>query len=222
MIVGRAAERARLEALLAEARAGRSGALVIQGEPGIGKTALLEHAVACADDFTVLRAVGIHSEGKLAFSGLLQLLRPVLGDLLAVPEPQAEALRRALGLTGRAAVDLYLAYAGMLHLLAAAAEARPLLCLVDAHWLDRASADGIGFVMRRIEAERIAMFLATRPGEGAFDGHGLDCLALGGLEDAAARSLLGATGFELSAGVADELIEASGANPLALLEVPSL
>jgi len=224
MIVGRAAERARLEALLAEARAGRSGALVIQAEPGIGKTALLEHAAACAEDFTVLHAVGVQSEATLAFSGLLELLRPIIGELLAVPEPPADALRRALGLTGGAALDLYLAYAGMLHLLAAAAAARPVLCLVDdAHWLDRASAEGIGFVMRRIEGERIAMLVATRPGEGgAFDGHGLDSLALGGLEDAAARSLLGAAGIALSASVAGALIEATGANPLALLEVPLL
>src|SRR5829696_268705 len=224
MIVGRAAERARLEALLAEARAGRSGALVIQAEPGIGKTALLEHAAACAKDFTVLHAVGVQSEATLAFSGLLELLRPIIGELLAVPEPQAEALRRALGLTEGAALDLYLAYAGMLHLLAAAAAARPVLCLVDdAHWLDRASAEGIGFVMRRIEGERIAMLVATRPGEGgAFVGHGLDSLALGGLEDAAARSLLGAAGIALPASVAGALIEATGANPLALLEVPLL
>jgi DNA-binding CsgD family transcriptional regulator len=224
MIVGRAAERARLEALLGEARAGRSGALIIQGEPGIGKTALLEHAVACAEEFTVLHAVGVESEAKLAFSGVLELLRPIVGELAAVAEPQAEALRRALGLTGRAGLDLYLAYAGMLHLMAAAAEARPLLCLVDdAHWLDRVSADGIGFVMRRIEADRIAMLVAVRPGEGgAFDGHGLECFELGGLDESAARSLLGAAGLALSAGVAGQLIEATGANPLALLEVPLL
>ena len=224
MIVGRVAERARLEALLDEARAGRSGALIIEGQPGIGKTALLEHARDCAHDFTVLHAVGVQSEARLAFSGLLDLLRPIIGELPAVPAAQVEPLRRALGLVERASVDLYLAYAGMLHLLAAAAEARPLLCLVDdAHWLDSASADGIGFVMRRIEAERIAMLVSTRQGDsGAFDGQGLECVTLAGLDDADARSLLGANGFELSARVADELIEATGANPLALLEVPSL
>src|SRR5829696_3505917 len=102
MIVGRAAERARLEALLGEARVGRSGALIIVGEPGIGKTALLEHAVACAEEFTVLHAVGVESEAKLAFPGLLELLRPIVGALAAGRERQAQALRRARGLTGRA------------------------------------------------------------------------------------------------------------------------
>ncbi|HYM80740.1 MAG TPA: AAA family ATPase [Candidatus Limnocylindria bacterium] len=222
MIVGRAPECARLEALLAGARAGRSGALVLEGEPGIGKTALLEHTAAYAKDFTVLHAVGVQSEARLAFSGLLQLLRPVLGELAAVPEPQAEALRRALGLTERASLDLYLAFAGALYLLAAASETRPVLCLVDdAHWLDAASAEGVGFVARRIEAERIAMLVAIRPGEGrAADLHGLECVAVGGLGADAARVLLGSAGVALAAGVADRLIEATGANPLALLEVP--
>ena len=222
MIVGRAPECARLEALLAGARAGRSGALVLEGEPGIGKTALLEHTAAFAEDFTVLHAVGVQSEARLAFSGLLQLLRPVLGELAAVPEPQAEALRRALGLTERSSLDLYLAFAGALYLLAAASETRPVLCLVDdAHWLDAASAEGVGFVARRIEAERIAMLVAIRPGEGrAADVQGLECVSVGGLGADAARVVLGSAGVALAAGVADQLIEATGANPLALLEVP--
>ena len=171
MIVGRARERARLEALLAGAREGHSGALVLRGDAGIGKTALLGHAEVSASGFTLLRAIGIESESALAFSGLMQLVRPVLKRLEAVPERQARALAAAVGLGGENETDLFLAYAGALHLLAAASEEQPLLCLVDdVQWLDSASAGAFGFVARRLEAEPIAFVLAVRSGgDGWFD-----------------------------------------------------
>jgi DNA-binding CsgD family transcriptional regulator len=224
MVVGRARERARLEALLAGASEGRSGALVLRGEAGIGKTALLEHAEAAASGFTVLRAIGIESESALAFSGLLQLVRPVIDRLGAVPEQQARALAAAVGLGGERETDLFLAYAGALHLLAAASDDRPLLCLVDdVQWLDSASAEALGFVARRIEAERIAFVFASRPGEnGWFDARGIEELAVGGLDTEAAHELVAGSGVRVAAGVVGALIEATGANPLALLEVPPL
>jgi DNA-binding CsgD family transcriptional regulator len=224
MVVGRARERARLEQLLAGAREGRSGALVLRGEGGIGKTALLEQADAAASGFTVLRAIGIESESALAFSGLLQLVRPVIDRLGAVPEQQARALAAAVGLGGERETDLFLAYAGALHLLAAASDDRPLLCLVDdVQWLDSASAEALGFVARRIEAERIAFVFALRSGEnGWFDARGIEELVVGGLDPEAASELVAGSGVRVSAGVVGALIEATGANPLALLEVPAL
>jgi predicted ATPase len=151
MLVGRVAERARLDRLLAEAREGRSGALLLRGDAGVGKSALLDYAAGAADGFRVLRAVGVESEASLAFSGLLQLLRPVLSALEQVPAAQQESLARALGLGEGGGHEVFLVYAGALSLLAAAAEEQPLLCLVDdAHWLDGGSADALGFVARRL------------------------------------------------------------------------
>jgi DNA-binding CsgD family transcriptional regulator len=223
MVIGRARECARLEVLLSEARQGRSGALVLRGEAGIGKTVLLDHAEASASGFCVLHAIGIESESTLAFSGVMQLVRPVLDRLEAVPERQAEALANALGLAKRE-TDLFLAYAGALHLLAAAAERSPLLCLVDdAHWLDSASAEALGFVARRLEAERIAFVFGMRSDrDGWFDSRGIEELAVDGLDPGAARELLAGCRVPMSASVAEALIEATGANPLALLEVPPL
>ena len=140
-----------------EARNGHSRALVLRGDPGIGKTALLEYAIDRAEGFRVLRAVGIESESKLAFSGLHQLLRPVLGGLDQVPEAAAEALSRSLALAEPGEVNPFLAYAGVLQLLAAAAEREPILAVLDdAHWLDPASAEAITFAARRLEAESVA------------------------------------------------------------------
>ena len=166
MLLGRERECARLAELLDEARHGHSRALVLRGDPGIGKTALLDYAVENADGFRVLRAVGIESESKLAFSGLHQLLLPVLGDLEQVPEAAADALSRSLALAAPGEVNPFLAYAAVLQLLAAVAEREPILAVLDdAHWLDPASAEAITFAARRLEAESVAVLFAVREGE---------------------------------------------------------
>ncbi|HEY6653425.1 MAG TPA: AAA family ATPase [Solirubrobacterales bacterium] len=221
MLFGRAQENARLDALLASARQGRSGALVIRGEAGIGKTALLDFAASRAEGFSVLRATGIEAESSLAFSGLLQLARPILDSLDEVVSAQAEALRRALGLDHGEA-DPFLAYSGMLHLLAAASEESPLLCVVDdAHWLDPASAQALTFAARRLEADRVVVLMAVRRGEdGNLDTRGIDGIELGGLDDVAARELLDRNAGSLAPPVASRLIATTGGNPLALVEVP--
>src|SRR5262245_47231994 len=131
MLIGREAERRRIEELLAGAREGRSGALVLRGEPGIGKTALLDHAVAQAGEMTVVRALGVESEADLEFSGLLELARPLLPHLDRLPEAQALTLRGALGFAPARDRDRFTIGAATLGLLAAAAEERPLLVVVD-------------------------------------------------------------------------------------------
>jgi predicted ATPase len=149
--------------LLQDARSGHSRALVLRGDPGIGKSALLEYAIDRAAGFRVLRAVGIESESQLAFSGLHQLLRPVLDGLDQIPEAAAEALSRSLALVEPGEVNPFLAYTGALQLLAAAAERGPLLAVLDdAHWLDPASAAAITFAARRLEAESVALLFGVR------------------------------------------------------------
>jgi DNA-binding CsgD family transcriptional regulator len=223
MLLGRAQECARLDALLASALQGQSGALVLRGEAGIGKTALLDYAASRADGFRVLRATGVEAESSLAFSGLLQLVRPILDAVDDVPPAQAEALGRALGLVDPGEADPFLAYSATLHLLAASGETVPLLCLVDdAHWLDQASAEGVTFAARRLEADRVALVLAVRRGEDeSLDTRGIDEIELGGLDDVPARELLAQSGAgPLAPPVASRLIAATGGNPLALVEVP--
>ncbi len=134
-LIGRSEEQGRLDALLDAARTGRSGGLVIRGEPGVGKTSLLDDAVAKAGDFRVLRTLGMETESDLAFSGLLELLRPVLDRSAQLPGVQAAALEAALG--GGGEVDRFAVYAATLGILAAVAEERPLLCVMDdAQWVD--------------------------------------------------------------------------------------
>ena len=226
MLIGRERECARLDELLQEAGNGHSRALVLRGDPGIGKTALLEYAIERAEGFRVLRAVGIESESKLAFSGLHQLLRPVLGVLDQVPEAAGEALRRSLALAGPGEANPFLVYAGALQLLAAAAEREPILAVLDdAHWLDPASAEAITFVARRLEAESIALLFAVREGEATrLDTRAIADLRVDGLSTAAASELLlsGANGGSITAGVARRLVAATAGNPLALVEIPSM
>src|SRR6185503_9206224 len=216
MLVGRTPERTRIDSLLADAREGQSGALVLTGEAGVGKTALLDYAAEAAEGFEVLRAIGIQSEASLAFSGLMQLVRPALGSLDHVPEEQRGPLERALGLGQAGERELFLAYAGTLSLLAAEAEERPLLCLVDdAHWVDTSSAEALGFVARRIGADRIGFLFAKRPDEGrGLDPHGID--------ERSAIELVAAGPHRVAPAVAHRLVKATGANPLALMEVPAL
>jgi DNA-binding CsgD family transcriptional regulator len=229
MLYGRRAECDALERLLADARRSRSGALVVRGEAGVGKSALLDHAAGRAEGMTVLRAAGVESEAELPFAALHQLLRPVLELAGRLPGHQAAALAGALGLGPAGergtdeARDRFLVSVAVLSLLAEAAEARPVLGLVDeAQWLDRSSAETLGFAARRLEAEGVVLLFAARDGDPReFPADGLPQLQLGGLDAEPAAALLAAVaGADLPAAVVDRLVERTGGNPLALLELP--
>ena len=181
-LAGRGPESARLDRLLADARAGQSAVLVLRGEPGIGKTALLGYAAERAEGFQVVRAAGAESEMELPFASLHQLCGPMLGGLGRLPPPQRDALGTAFGLSSGAQPDRFLIGLAVLSLLSDTAEERPLLCLVDdAQWLDRSSAQVLAFVARRLQAESVVLLFAERePGE-------LDELA--GLPDLPLRGL---------------------------------
>lgn len=195
-LVGRRTEREAVERLLADARAGRSGALTVRGEAGVGKTALLEYARTVADGsgFRVESAVGVEAETQFAFGALHHFLAPVLGRVGSLPEPQQTALRVAFGQQAGAAPDRFLIGLAVLNLLAEVAEERPLLCLVDdAQWLDEASAQVLAFVARRVVAEDVALLFSLR--DPTDDGDlrafaGLPELTLRGLPDSDARALL--------------------------------
>ena len=160
-------EREALGRLLEAVRGGQSRVLVVSGEPGVGKTALLESAIGSASGFRVMRAVGVESEMELAFAALQQLCAPLMDRLDRLPAPQQDALGVAFGLRAGDAPDRFLVGLAVLSLLAEAAEEQPLLCVVDdAQWLDRASAQALVFVARRLLAESVALVLATRdPGD---------------------------------------------------------
>jgi DNA-binding CsgD family transcriptional regulator/KaiC/GvpD/RAD55 family RecA-like ATPase len=224
VLIGREEQLGRIDRLLDGARLGRSAAFVLHGDPGVGKTALVEHAMASADGFVVLHVLGVEAESDVAFSGLDALLRPVIEFLDAIPATQSFALRGALGLEETDS-DSLAAYAGTLSLLAAAAERRPVLVVVDdAHWLDRASADALTFTARRVAGEGIALIFATRTDAGQrFIASGLDVIEVHSLASRDALALLRARwGDELGPGVARHLADATGGNPLALLQIPGL
>src|SRR5260221_12164717 len=163
MLYGRSAETARINGMLAAARAGRSGTLVLRGEPGVGKTALLDYAAAAGEGMRVLRGTGIESETELAFAGLELLLRPGLGSIDVLPPPQAAALRGALGLASSPGEDRFLIGLAALSVMSELAGDGAVVCLVDdAHWLDPASADALLFAARRLDAEGIALPVAAR------------------------------------------------------------
>ena len=163
---GRDAERATIGALLEGARSSRSAALVIRGEAGVGKTALLADTAARAEDMHVLRTRGVESEADLPFAGVQGLLRPALDRLDALPGPQARALATALGLADGPPPERFLVYSACLGLLSELGERRPALCLVDdAHWLDSASAEALTFVARRLGAEGVVLLFGAREGE---------------------------------------------------------
>src|SRR6266545_4437809 len=193
MLFGRERESARIDEVLAAARARRSGTLIVRGEAGIGKSALLDAAVGRADGMRVFRALGVESEVDIAFSGLHELLRPALASLDTVPDAQAVALRAALALSADAVAERLAVFGGALSLLAAVAEEQPLLCVIDdAHWLDEASAAAMTFVARRLDADGIAMLFGVRePDVRDFTAPGIPELRLGGLDRAAARQLAG-------------------------------
>ncbi len=163
MLWGRRQQCRALDGLLAEVRAGRSRVLVIRGEPGIGKTALLGYAAETAQDFRVARAEGIESEMELPFAALQQLCGRMLSRVDRLPSPQREALGVAFGLSSGSAPDRFLVGLAVLGLLSEVAAGQPLLCLVDdAQWLDRASAQALAFVARRLDAESVALLFGTR------------------------------------------------------------
>src|SRR4051794_11135155 len=220
MLVGREDERRRLQALLAAARAGRSGALLLRGPAGIGKTALLRWAEASAGGFAVLRARGIQAESGIPFAGLAELVAPLLGLLDDIPPVQAEALRGALALAPGTAADRFTVPAALLSLLARAAEDAPVLVIVDdAQWLDEASIEAFLFAGRRLDHEGVAILAGMRADVPPPQAPWLESLAVAPLPDGAARALLGA---EIAPGVADRLLETAAGNPLALLEIPGL
>jgi DNA-binding CsgD family transcriptional regulator len=223
VLVGRDRECARIDELLAGALSGESGSLIVRGEPGIGKTALLEYAAEGAVGMEQLTTAGVEAESDLAFAGLHGLLRPILDRLSELPEIQSEALAGALGLAPSSGSDRFLASAAVLGLLADAAEERPLLCLVeDAHWLDTPSADALVFAARRLRAERVAIVFAAREGEArTFEGRGLPELVLEGLEDDDALALLSDRSSEIASSVREQLLVEAAGNPLALLELPA-
>lgn len=225
-LLGRRAERATIEQMLARAQAGQSGVLVVRGEAGIGKTALLEYARATAttSGFRAVHAAGVESETQFAFAGLHQLCAPLVDRANALPDPQQTALGVAFGMRGGAAPDRFLVGLATLNLLAEVAEEGPLLCLVeDAQWLDQASAEVLAFVARRLVAERIVLMFALRdPNDRDVRPFvGLPELQLDGLEKTDAQALLAAAvGTPLDDMVRDLIIAEARGNPLAILELP--
>ncbi|MES9537072.1 AAA family ATPase [Actinomadura sp. NPDC000600] len=203
MLYGRDGELAAIDELLGRARAGRSGVLVLRGEAGIGKSALLDHAAGAADGMRVLRGTGFESESGMPYAGLHLLLGRHLDRIAGLPEGQAEALRAALNMGGpEAESDRFLVGLAVLTLLSDLAEERPLLCLVDdAHWIDGSSAEALLFAARRLDAEPIAIVFAARDADAPepaspesappeFVAEGLPELRLHGLDGDAAAALL--------------------------------
>jgi DNA-binding CsgD family transcriptional regulator len=219
---GRRTELAALDRLLAEVRAGQSRMLVLRGEAGVGKTALLDYLQEQASGFHVARAVGVESEMELAFAGLHQLCTSMLGNLSGLPGPQRDALSTVFGLSTGEAPDRLLAGLAALGLLSAVAEERPLVCLVDdAQWLDQASAQALAFVARRLLAEPVALVFAVREPCEEQPWRDLPPLTVGGLSRGDASALLDSvTPGRLDERVRDRIVAETRGNPLALLELP--
>ena len=219
-LYGRQRECAALDELLVAVRSGRSGALVVRGEAGIGKSALLEYATTRASGFRVARATGVESEMELAFAGLQQLCAPMLDRLERLPDPQRDALATAFGLVAGPAPDRFLAGLAALTLVSEAADEQPLLCIVeDAHWLDVVSAQVLGFVARRLTAEAVGMLFTLRHPSEEF--RGLPELVVEGLRDNDARELLDSViSGPLDARVRERILVEAHGSPLALLELP--
>ena len=219
-LLDRDSERELLDRLIEGARAGRSGTLVMRGAPGVGKTALLEYAMAAAADLAVSRGAGVESETELAFAALHQLCAPMLGRLDRLPVPQRDALAITFGLSAGPVPDRFLVALATLSLLADAAEERPIVCVVDdAQWLDRASAQALAFVARRLLAESVVILFAAREPGGEL--RGLPELVVGGLRDADARELLASViRWPLDKEVRAQIMAETRGNPLALLELP--
>ncbi|MEA2242295.1 MAG: hypothetical protein QOD24_1851 [Solirubrobacteraceae bacterium] len=222
MLRGRRSECGVLDRLLEAVRRSESRVLVVRGDAGVGKTALLEYAVERASGCRIARTAGVESEMELAFAGLQQLCAGMLDRLEQLPEPQRDALRRAFGLSdgvppGRLVVGL-----ALLGVMSEAADVRPLVCVVeDAQWLDQASMQALEFVARRLLAERVALVFAVRPSAEVQRLGGLPELVVEGLRDADARALLGSEICgPLDERVRDQIVAETRGNPLALLELP--
>jgi DNA-binding CsgD family transcriptional regulator len=221
-LLGRRSECETLDRLVRSVRSGQSRVLVLRGEAGIGKTALLEYTAERASGCQIARAAGIESEMELPFAGLHQLCAPMLAGLDRLPGPQQDALRVAFGMQGGATPDHFFVALAVLSLLAEAADERPLVCLVDdAQWLDRGSAQALAFVARRLLAEGIAIVFAVREPDPADTLGGLPELVVEGLTDGDARALLAsALPGVLDERIRDRIVGETHGNPLALIELP--
>lgn len=221
MLHGRERECTQLDGLLDAARAGRSGALVMRGEAGIGKSALLDYTAERADGFRILRGAGIESESEFPFAAAHHLLRPELGRSDNLPHRQRVAIEAAFGLGPATGDGRFLVSLGILSLLSDVAESQPVLCLIDdAQWLDEPSADALTFAARRLEADRIVLLFAVRDHEtSVLAVAGLPQLRLGGLDAEAAGALL-SEGPPVAPKVRDLLIASTAGNPLGLRELP--
>jgi DNA-binding CsgD family transcriptional regulator len=217
---GRARECALLDALIVAIRRGESRSLVLRGEAGIGKTALLDYLIASASEMTVVRAVGVESEMELPYAGLHQLFGTMLDRLERLPPPQRQALAVVFGLSAGAVPERFLVGLAALSLVSEAAEDRPLLCVVDdAQWLDQASALTLAFVARRLLAETAGIVFAEREAGNALAQ--LPALEVRGLQNGEARALLGSgVRFRLDERVRDQIVAETRGNPLALMELP--
>ena len=217
---GRASECALLDDLVSAVRRGESRSLVLRGEAGIGKTALLEHLIAAAPELTVVRAVGVESEMELAYASLQQLCGPLLNRLDKLPVPQRQALEVVFGLSAGGAPDRFFVGLAVLSLFAAVAEERPLLCVIDdAQWVDQTSKLTLAFVARRLLAEPVGIVFGTRePGE---ELQHIPEVEIQGVRSGVARALLSsAVRFKLDEAVRDRIVAETRGNPLALLELP--
>src|SRR6516164_8664052 len=222
-LTGRRVERATLDRLVDAVQAGESRVLVVHGDPGVGKTALLEYLAARACRCRVARMAGVQSEMELAFAGLHQLCAPMLEHLEhmdRLPVPQRDALRTAFGISAGPPPDRFLVGLAVLSLLSEVAGERPLICLIDDHqWLDRASAQALGFAARRLGADPVGLVFAAR--EPGAELAGLPELKVGGLREGDARALLEeALPGPLDVRVRDLIVAETRGNPLALLELP--
>lgn len=223
MLVGRGAETAAISRLLTGARDGHSGVLVIRGEAGVGKSALLDYAAENAEDFTVLRGLGVDGESELAYAALHQILRAAIDRIDRLPDPQAGALKAAFALSSETVDERFRVSLGVLGLLSEVAEETPVLCLVDdAQWLDQASSDALLFAARRLEAEAVVVLFAARDDDHRrFVARGLSELRLSGLTPADSRQLLSEQlGSVVGSGVVEWLLTNANGNPLALMELP--
>src|SRR6476659_983963 len=220
--LGRRSECATLEQLVASVRAGHSRALVLRGDAGMGKSALLEYLAQHSSGCGIARAAGVESEMELAYAGLQQLCAPFLDRVERLPGPQRDALGTAFGLRDGDAPGRFLVGLAVLSLLSDVAEDRPLVCIVDdAQWLDAATAHALAFVARRLGAESVGLVFAVREPSGERHFEGLPELTVAGLDDGDAHELLATVvAGPLDERVRDRIVAETRGNPLALLELP--